>query len=311
MFNKNNLKKFLKKAKINTYASKGEGAEKRLKDGGKKFEYQKGNFYYRDVYYGFNPFIGEEVVFYRRELVWAMNYYGRVIAEPVSAREIYFFLKKALKKIAENKPFRGPDKFIYSNFKYANNVVGNIEEFIGREKIYYRKKLVYLLRYHGGIVGKIILKKLKHTDKKYFAKWWRDRELLKLTSGILKRISDQEVDKYFLAILDSKTDHHFMIVMNEKTIGHISLVKSRNNWYETQIVIGNKKYLNKGIGTKAVQLLIKKAHRLGISKIYLEVRPTNIRAVKAYEKCGFEKTGFKHYLKNKFLPETIRMEFKG
>jgi aminoglycoside 6'-N-acetyltransferase len=157
----------------------------------------------------------------------------------------------------------------------------------------------------------IILKKLKPTDKKYFAKWWRDKDLLKLTSGILKRISDQEVDKYFSAILHSKNDYHFMIIVNNKAIGHISLVKSRNNWYETQIVIGDQKYWNKGIGSKTVQLLIKKAHRLGITKIYLEVRPTNIRAIKAYEKCGFGKTQIKHYPKNKFLSKTIRMELKG
>ena len=31
--------------------------------------------------------------------------------------------------------------------------------------------------------------------------WWRDEELLKLTSGILKPISDKEVDGYFQKIL--------------------------------------------------------------------------------------------------------------
>lgn len=157
---------------------------------------------------------------------------------------------------------------------------------------------------------KLFLRKIKKTDKKYFAKWWRDKGLLKLTSGVLDLISDKEVEKYFLNILNNKTNYDFIITLNKKAIGHISLVKRSNKWHETQIVIGEKKYWNKGCGTKAIQILIKKVGRLGISKIFLEVRPTNLRAIKAYEKCGFVKAGIKKYPKNKYLPETLRMEFK-
>jgi len=56
---------------------------------------------------------------------------------------------------------------------------------------------------------KILLRKIKPSDKKYFARWWRDKELIKLTSGILKLISDEEVEKYFLAMIDNPTDYHF------------------------------------------------------------------------------------------------------
>lgn len=157
---------------------------------------------------------------------------------------------------------------------------------------------------------KISLRKIKLVDRKYFAKWWRDKELLKLTSGILKRISDREVNKYFQAILNNKKDHHFMITANKKTIGHISLVKRQKNWHETQIVIGEKKYWSNGYGSKAIKLLIKKTINLGISKIYLEVRPDNARAIAAYEKCGFKKSGIKKYPKNKYLPETVVMKLK-
>lgn len=159
-------------------------------------------------------------------------------------------------------------------------------------------------------MSKIYLRKIKYNDKKYFAKWWRDKELLKLTSGILKSISDKEVDKYFHDILHSKRGCHFIIILNGKIIGHISLVKRKNNWYETQIVIGEKKYWGKGYGPEAIKLLIQKAKRLKISKIYLEVRPTNIRAIRAYENCGFHKVKTVLYPKNKYLPKTLRMELK-
>lgn len=159
-------------------------------------------------------------------------------------------------------------------------------------------------------MSKIALRKIKATDKKYFSRWWRDEELLKLTSGILKRISDNEINKYFLNILQSKKNYHFMITLNKKTIGHISLAKRHNGWHETQIIIDEKKYWGKGYGSKAIKVMINKAKRLRISKIYLEVRPTNTRAIRAYEHCGFQKVKTIKYPKNKYLSETLRMELK-
>ncbi len=155
---------------------------------------------------------------------------------------------------------------------------------------------------------KILLRNIKPADKKYFARWWRDKDLLKLTSGILRCISDKEIDNYFKNILGSKNDYHSIITFNRKIIGHISLVKKHDNWYETQIVLGEKRYWGRGYGSKAIKLLINKAKRLGVSKIYLEVRQNNIRAIHAYEKCGFQKVKIIRYPKNKYLPKTLRME---
>lgn len=159
-------------------------------------------------------------------------------------------------------------------------------------------------------MNKIYLRKIKYSDKKYFTRWWRSKELLKLTSGILRLISDKEVDKYFQNILKSEKDHHLMITLDGETIGHVSLAKGKNNWYEIQIVIGEKRYWGKGYGSKAIKLLLKKARQLNISKIYLEVRPNNFRAIRAYEKCGFQKVKMVFYPKNKYLPKTLKMELK-
>ncbi len=159
-------------------------------------------------------------------------------------------------------------------------------------------------------MSKITLRKIKFTDKKYFTRWWRDEELLKLTSGVLELISDKDVEKYFLAMIKSSVDHHFIILLDKNVIGHISLIKKKASWYETQIIIGEKQYWGKGFGTKAIQLLLKKAKSLNISKIYLEVRPTNIRAFKSYENSGFVKTEIKEYPENKYLPQTLRMELE-
>ena len=155
-------------------------------------------------------------------------------------------------------------------------------------------------------MSKISLRKIRIGDKKYFARWWRDKELLKLTSGVLERITDQEVNEYFSKILKNRKNYHYIITLDRKVIGHISLEQRRNKWREIQIVIGEKNQWGKGYGTKAIKILIAKAKNLGV-KIYLEVRPNNLRAIHAYEKCGFRKADIKKYPKNKYLPQTLKM----
>jgi len=145
------FKNFLARAKINTYPSGGEEKEKILPDGSKELKFRHKDFYYRDRYFGFNPFIGEEVVFYQRKAIWGMNYYGRVISEKIPAKKIYSFLKEALRKIPKEKPFRGPSAFKKGEFKYLNKSKGRVKEFKGEEKIYYKGKLVYKLTYCGGL----------------------------------------------------------------------------------------------------------------------------------------------------------------
>ncbi len=149
------LSEFLIKAKNKTYASNGEGGEKILQDGCKELEYKEKNLYYRDRYYGFNPFIGEEVVFDNGEFIWGMNYYGGVLGDQISAIDVYKFLQKAMRLVSEDRPYRGPSNYIEGNFEYTDKSEGNIECFNGIEKIFFRGEKVYTLRYHGGKIRKL------------------------------------------------------------------------------------------------------------------------------------------------------------
>ena len=151
------------------------------------------------------------------------------------------------------------------------------------------------------------LRKVKESDITYFSKWWRDGDLISLTSGNKKLLSDKEVTKYFKFLLAREWE--FMITIGAKTIGHISLVKRRNRWYETQIIIGDRKEWGKGYGTEAIKKILQKVKHSKIKNIYLEVRPNNIRAIRAYEKCGFKATKIINYPHNRNLPQTVRMEY--
>lgn len=148
------LNQFLVKAKINGYASKGEEGEEILEDGSKEFTYEENGFKYRDRYFGFNPFVGQEIVWENGEVLWAMNYYGRVVSEEIEAKEVYQFLKKALSQVKGSKPYRGPSRYQDGDYLYTNENQGNIDNFIGKEAISHRGKKVYELVYQGGIVKK-------------------------------------------------------------------------------------------------------------------------------------------------------------
>ena len=100
----NKLSKFIVKAKINTYASNGEGGEKVLSDKSKEFIFEEKDLKYRDRYFGSKSFIGEEIVFKKEKPIWGMNYYGGIISNNTSEKNAYNFLKEALKRVKENKP---------------------------------------------------------------------------------------------------------------------------------------------------------------------------------------------------------------
>ena len=155
---------------------------------------------------------------------------------------------------------------------------------------------------------RIILRKLKPSDIKYFTKWWRDRFLLKLTSGVLKPISNQEVERCFNKMLSNKKDQHRLILLNNKNvIGHIAFYRITDKICGIHIIIGEKKYWGKGYGSSAIRIALKEIREYKYKKVCLDVRPDNLRAIEAYKKCGFKPCGFKKYPKNEFLPIVLKM----
>ncbi len=151
--NINELRKFLVKAKTRTYASQGEINETKLEDGGKRFVFDEEEFSYRDTYYGFNPFSGQEVVFYNKKIIWSMNYYGRIISSKVLEKQVYEFLKRAMRKINEDRLFRGPNYFKEEYFEYIDKNEGDVEDFKGTEIILFKEEEIYRLEYNGGIIN--------------------------------------------------------------------------------------------------------------------------------------------------------------
>jgi len=145
------LKEFLVAAKRNTYASNNPVSEIKRKDGGRELRYKKNDFSYRDIYFGSNPFSGQEVVWHKKKILWSMVYYGFVLDESL-VKEVIIFLKECLRKVDKKNPYRGPKKYLRGDFKYENFVKGTINHFSCYEIIYYKKRRVYTLVYYGGLI---------------------------------------------------------------------------------------------------------------------------------------------------------------
>jgi len=153
----------------------------------------------------------------------------------------------------------------------------------------------------------IKLIKIKKSNFPYFLKWWKDRELIKLTSGIYEK-DDNVLKGYFLAMLNSKKDSHYLIQYDSKVVGNVSLTHKSKNTFEIHIVIGEKDYWGKGVGTVSINKVLNIAFKkLGYNKAYIEIRPENKRAIELYEFCGFRKIGIKKYPDNKYQPEVLKM----
>ena len=69
------------------------------------------------------------------------------------------------------------------------------------------------------------------------------------------------------------------------------------------IFISDEVNLCKGLGTKAIELAITQAkEKINITKIELNVRDSNTRAIRCYEKCGFSESN--RFIKN-YLNEDV------
>ncbi len=140
---------FLIKAKKGTYAAHAKEEAVSSRPQSHDIKYEEGGYLYLDTYLGGNEFAGEEALWNRGEPVWAMNYVGRVIAEPFEGD----FLKEALLRVPQDMPYRGPMVYANGDYRYHCAASGNVNWFQGYEEIFYQDKKVYECYYHGGRIA--------------------------------------------------------------------------------------------------------------------------------------------------------------
>jgi len=148
IINLESLKEFLCNARRNTYAADATSVDNPRLFASTQLEFQKGNYFYRDVYFsGGKKFIGQEIVYQDSEPIWGMNYFGSQIGKLETN-----FLKESLFKLAEKCRFGEACEYKKRELKYQDQGQGNLEEFSGEEEIFLEGKSIYKLNYQGGLI---------------------------------------------------------------------------------------------------------------------------------------------------------------
>ncbi|MBO6046804.1 MAG: GNAT family N-acetyltransferase [Erysipelotrichaceae bacterium] len=95
---------------------------------------------------------------------------------------------------------------------------------------------------------------------------------------------------------DEKADelYWYYIEDNDEFIGAVWIEKyDKDDFGKLGIFIADEKHRHQGIGTQAIEEIIRLSH---LPTIILNVRETNLRALHVYQKCGFQIN--RHYTKD-------------
>jgi Domain of unknown function (DUF5680) len=146
------LNAFIVRAKANSYVGGGEHtAPSRL--GSHDLRFTEGEWAYHDSYFGGSDFIGEEVVYFSGQPIWAMNYYGRILrSDLLTAAQAGQMIKAGLSLMYKEGRFLGGFEFSEKDLVYNDANDGDINCFQGREFICRGKETAYELSYHGGLI---------------------------------------------------------------------------------------------------------------------------------------------------------------
>jgi len=123
--------------------------------------------------------------------------------------------------------------------------------------------------------------------------------ITKMTMEDFEKIKDNLISDYddfwtqdcLRSIIQNET-FNIYVAKNEtnEILGFGSIWKAIDDIHITNIVVV-KNFRRRGIGEELLERLIEVGNKMGHKVITLEVKETNISAIKLYEKRGFEKVG--------------------
>lgn len=142
----------------------------------------------------------------------------------------------------------------------------------------------------------VSLKPLSEKNVTSFYHWINDEQVVKYSLSIFSRLkSIDEINSWFNEMLYERDSINLGIYLDEKElIGYagISNISEYNKSGEYFILIGDKAYWNRGIGTRVTKDVLSIGFRhYGLNRIMLTVLEPNKAGVKAYERSGFRHEG--------------------
>lgn len=146
------LHDFIVRAKAATYVGDGKPSPS-CRAGSHDLQFVDGDWVYLDSYFGGSDFIGQEVVWFAGQAVWAMNYYGYILKpELLSAAEAGQMIRASLSRMYQENRFLGGFRHQEKSLVYVDTSQGTVDHFSGREWIERDGVRAYELLYHGGLI---------------------------------------------------------------------------------------------------------------------------------------------------------------
>ncbi|MCU5173678.1 GNAT family N-acetyltransferase [Bacillus paranthracis] len=142
---------------------------------------------------------------------------------------------------------------------------------------------------------------LEMDDLPVILEWYNDKKLHNIADiKPFKRYTIEEIRQYWAEKLSRSHASYHVIVVKDEVIGRVGLKKTKyDDIYvmEYSILIGVSNLYSKGLGTEITKYFISKSFLdPDIEAVLLQVREDNKRAIRCYEKAGFEKV--KLYVEN-------------
>jgi RimJ/RimL family protein N-acetyltransferase len=146
----------------------------------------------------------------------------------------------------------------------------------------------------------VVLRAFTRADLPTFVRWFNDQDVTKFLGGDMWPMSPESEDRWFERMLEDRQNRGVAIEtlprdgQPGRLIGNVGLhhPSERNHNVELGIVIGEKDCWSQGYGTDAIRTMLRYAFdELNYHKVYLRVYDFNRRAIRCYEKCGFQIEG--------------------
>jgi RimJ/RimL family protein N-acetyltransferase len=147
------------------------------------------------------------------------------------------------------------------------------------------------------IVGRsVALRRPRPDDLSAVVRWYRDPEIARLARYQTRPMSQPEIERFFqMRVLAPDALAYSIVELPDwRLIGFttFSALDADNGSVLFHITIGERDAWGRGLGTEATALMVGHAfERLALHRVGLTVFSYNSRAIRAYEKAGFQIEG--------------------
>jgi diamine N-acetyltransferase len=169
---------------------------------------------------------------------------------------------------------------------------------------------------------KVHLRAFEKEDLEVIVKWVNSEVVTQyLSDSLIYPISRADEAKWLesIAITNHREKVFAVETLDQQLIGSVGL--HNINWVERKaelgIMIGEPRFWGQGYGSDAVREMLRIAfEKMNLNRVYLRVFENNSRAIRAYEKCGFQREGLlreDHYVggrySNTFIMAVLKREY--